>query len=42
MTEYQFIISKDVSEEGFSVTLHFSEKEADRIINQNRQKPRRP
>jgi hypothetical protein len=42
MTEYQSVISKDVSEEGFSVVMHLGEKEADRIINQNRRKPRRP
>jgi len=42
MTEYRFVISKEVSEEGFSVILRLSEKEADRIINQNRPKARRP
>jgi hypothetical protein len=40
--DYQFVINKNLSEEGFSVILHFSVKEADRIINQNIQKPRRP
>jgi hypothetical protein len=40
--DYQFVINKDLSEEGFSVILHLSVKEADRIINQNIQKPRRP
>ena len=39
--DYQFVISKDVSEEGFSIILHLSEKETDRIVNENRQKPRR-
>jgi plasmid maintenance system antidote protein VapI len=42
MTEYQSVISTDISVEGFAVILHLSEKDADRIINQNRQKPRRP